>query len=154
MLHPGNLQKAAGSTHPKKRVGRGEGSGHGGTSCRGANGQKSRSGAKIRRGFEGGQMPMNRRLPKFGFTNLTRKEYQEVNVQTLQTLIKEGKIQAGSLIDAKVLYDLKVIRKRNIPFKVLGRGEIISVINIQTDKITKFAEEKIKNAGGSVTING
>jgi large subunit ribosomal protein L15 len=154
MLHPGNLFKAAGSTHSKKRIGRGEGSGHGGTSCRGYNGQKSRSGATIRVGFEGGQMPMNRRLPKFGFTNRSRKEYQEVNIQTLLTLLKDGKIKANTTIDAKLLYDLGVIRKRNVPVKVLGRGDISVALSIQTDKITKQAELKIKNAGGSVTING
>jgi large subunit ribosomal protein L15 len=148
------MYKAAGSTHPKKRVGRGEGSGHGGTACRGANGQKSRSGATIRIGFEGGQMPMNRRLPKFGFTNNNRKEYQEVNVQTLQTLIKSGKIGENTLINHKLLYDLKIIRKKNSPIKVLGRGDLNVAINIHTDKITKQAEVKIKNAGGNVTING
>ena len=92
MKHPGNLKKAAGATHRNKRVGRGAGSGHGGTSGRGANGQKSRAGSTVRVGFEGGQMPMNRRLPKFGFTNRFRVDYQEVNICRLEELVAQNKI--------------------------------------------------------------
>jgi large subunit ribosomal protein L15 len=154
MKHPGNIQKAAGATHSKKRIGRGAGSGHGGTSTRGYNGQKSRAGSHIRIGFEGGQMPMNRRLPKFGFTNHFRVDYQEVNVGRLQELINLNKINSGSAIDAELLYSLGVIRKRHIPYKVLGNGEIKVAITISADGFTHSAEEKIKAAGGTVKLNG
>ncbi len=152
MKHPGNLKKSAGATHKDKRVGRGAGSGHGGTAGKGANGQKSRSGAKIRPGFEGGQMPMNRRLPKFGFTNRFRIEYQEVNVGRLQELVTQNKINASNTINAELLYSVSVLRKKNMPYKVLGNGELKSALTIEADKVTKSADEKIKAAGGSVII--
>jgi large subunit ribosomal protein L15 len=152
MKHPGNLKKAAGATRKNKRVGRGAGSGHGGTSGKGANGQKSRSGTRVRVGFEGGQMPMNRRLPKFGFTNRFRIDYQEVNVGRLQELVTQGKVNATESIDADLLYSLGVLRKKTIPYKVLGNGEIATALKIVTDKATKSATEKIKAAGGTVTL--
>ena len=152
MKHPGNLKKSAGATHSNKRVGRGAGSGHGGTAGRGANGQKSRAGAKIRIGFEGGQMPMNRRLPKFGFTNRFRTEYQEVNVGRLQELVTQNKIKPSNTINAEFLYSIGVLRKKSVPYKVLGNGELKSALKIIADKVTKSADEKIKAAGGSVTI--
>ena len=153
MKHPGNLKKAAGATRKNKRVGRGAGSGHGGTAGKGANGQKARSGTRVRVGFEGGQMPMNRRLPKFGFTNRFRLEYQEVNVGRLQELVLQNKINTSNTINAELLYSLGVLRKKSIPYKVLGNGELKSALIIIADKVTKSAEEKIKAAGGSITIN-
>ena len=151
MIHPGNLKKSAGATHKNKRVGRGAGSGHGGTAGRGANGQKSRAGAKIRVGFEGGQMPMNRRLPKFGFTNRFRIDYQEVNVGRLQELVTQNKINTSNTIDAELLYSVGVLRKKGVPYKVLGNGDIKSALIIVADKVTKSADEKIKAAGGTIT---
>ena len=150
MKHPGNLKKSAGATHKNKRVGRGAGSGHGGTSGKGANGQKSRSGTTVRIGFEGGQMPMNRRLPKFGFTNRFRIDYQEVNVGRLQELITQNKITTSNTIDAELLYSVGVLRKKNMPYKVLGNGELKFAITIVADKVTKSADEKIKSAGGTI----
>ena len=152
MKHPGNLKKAAGATHKPKRVGRGAGSGHGGTAGKGSNGQKARSGTRVRIGFEGGQMPMNRRLPKFGFTNRFRIEYQEVNVGRLQELITQNRINASNTINAELLYSLGVLRKKNVPYKVLGNGEVKSAFTIIADKFTKSADEKIKAAGGSIAI--
>ena len=152
MKHIGNLAKAAGATHSKKRVGRGEGSGRGGTSTRGHNGQKSRSGASIRPGFEGGQMPMNRRLPKFGFRNRFRVEYQTVNIGRIQELIDARNISTD--INASVLYENGVLRKRTMPFKVLGNGELNVAINITADGVTGSAKEQIEKLGGKVVING
>jgi len=154
MKHLGNISKAAGATHAKKRIGRGPGSGHGGTATRGHNGQKSRAGAKIRPGFEGGQMPMNRRLPKFGFTNRFRVDYQEVNVCRLQELVESNKLNASSNVDMQLLYELGVLRKKNVPLKVLGNGEIKTALNITADKFSKIAQQKIEAVGGSVRING
>ena len=154
MKHLGNINKAVGATHSKKRIGRGPGSGHGGTSTRGHNGQKSRAGATIRAGFEGGQMPMNRRLPKFGFTNKFRVDYQEVNVSRLQELAEKNKFRGSSNVDANLLYELGVLRKKNIPFKVLGNGDIKTALNIVADKFSKIAQEKIEAAGGTIKING
>ena len=153
MKHIGNLKKAYGSTHSKKRVGRGEGSGHGGTATRGCNGQKSRSGSAIRPGFEGGQMPINRRLPKFGFRNRFRVEFQDLNVGKIQDLIN-NKVISDTTLNREVLYGLGVLRKINIPLKVLGNGELTSSINITADRFTASAKEKIEKAGGTVTING
>ena len=153
MKHPGNLKKSAGATHSKKRVGRGAGSGHGGTAGKGNNGQKARAGTTVRIGFEGGQMPMNRRLPKFGFTNRFRIEYQEVNVGRLQELVTQNKINTSNTINAEMLRSLGVLRKKDVPFKVLGNGEIKSALTIIADKVTKSASEKIKAAGGSITTD-
>lgn len=152
MKHIGNLVKANGATHSKKRVGRGAGSGHGGTSTRGQNGQKSRAGASIRAGFEGGQMPMNRRLPKFGFKNRFRTEYQTINVGKIQELIDSKNI--GTTIDAVLLYESGVLRKKTMPFKVLGNGDLSVAINIVADGFTDSAREKIEKLGGKVVING
>ncbi len=152
MKHIGNLRKAAGSTHSKKRVGRGQGSGYGGTATRGANGQKSRAGAKIRSAFEGGQMPMNRRLPKFGFTNRFRVEYQEVNVGKIQEFIDNKNID--TVFDVATLFKVGLINKKNMPVKILGNGELKSSINITADKFTASAREKIEKVGGTVVING
>lgn len=152
MKHIGNLFKAEGSTHSKKRIGRGPGSGHGGTSTRGHKGQKSRSGAKIPRFFEGGQMPMNRRLPKFGFDNPFRVDYQTVNVGTLQELADNNKIQ--NKVDFNILMELGVISKSRMPLKILGNGELKASLEVVADKFSNSAKEKIESAGGKAVNNG
>jgi len=152
MKHIGNLKKAEGSTHKKKRIGRGPGSGHGGTSTRGHKGQKSRSGAKIPRYFEGGQMPLNRRLPKFGFTNPFRVEYQVINVGTLQKLLDDKRIQ--DKVSFEELFQLGVISKARMPLKILGSGEIQSSIEISAHAFSESAKQKIESAGGKAITNG
>lgn len=151
MKHIGNLSYATGAVSKKKRIARGTGSGHGGTATRGHKGQKSRSGAKIRPGFEGGQMPMNRRLPKFGFHNPFRTEYQSVNVGTLQILADNNKID--STVDFDTLYNLGIINNKRKPLKILGNGEINIALNIIAHGFSQSAKEKIETAGGTVTIN-
>lgn len=153
MKHIGNLIKPKGSTHSKKRVGRGEGSGHGGTSGKGHKGQKSRSGATIRIGFEGGQMPINRRVPKFGFHNRFSLKYSVVNLDQLQQLINENKLDAKN-IDKTALIAIGVINKKRIPLKVLGDGQLTVAANITADKFSSTAKEKIEKAGGAVNLNG
>lgn len=153
--HIGNLKYAIGAKASKKRVGRGPGSGHGKTATRGYNGQKSRAGASIRPGFEGGQMPINRRLPKFGFNNRFRVDYQEVNIGYIQKLI-DGNIIPNTVkeINAELLFNLGVLRKKNLPYKILGDGELNIAINVVADAFTKTAQTKIQSVGGSVKING
>lgn len=153
MKHIGNLIKPKGSTHSKKRVGRGEGSGHGGTSGKGHKGQKSRSGATIRIGFEGGQMPINRRVPKFGFHNRFSLKYSVVNLDQLQQLINENKLDPKN-IDKTALIAIGVINKKRIPLKVLGDGQITVAATITADKFSSTAKEKIEKAGGAVNLNG
>ena len=148
----GNIKKASGSTHSKKRIGRGAGSGHGGTATRGHNGQKARSGSTVRIGFEGGQMPMNRRLPKFGFTNRFRIDYQEINVGRLSELLEKGKIKSKQ-IDATLLFELGILRKKNIPYKVLGNGDIKTAVNITADGFSQSAKTKIEAVGGTIKTN-
>lgn len=152
MKHIGNLNKADGATHKKKRIGRGAGSGHGGTATRGHKGQKSRSGAKIPRYFEGGQMPLNRRLPKFGFTNPFRVEYQILNVGTLQQLIDEKRIT--NTVDFEQLYALGIISKGRVPLKILGNGELTSAIEVTAHAFSQSAMTKIESAGGKAITNG
>lgn len=140
-----NIQPAKGSTHNSKRVGRGQGSGKGGTSTKGHKGQKSRSGYSQKIGFEGGQMPLQRRLPKFGFNNVNKKEYQVVNLDTIQNLIDTKNVSGE--ITKEVLIQNGLISK-NSPVKILGRGELKSGVSISADKFTKSAEELIAKAGG------
>lgn len=152
MKHIGNLKYSDGAKKNKKRIARGPGSGHGGTSTRGHKGQKSRSGAKVRRGFEGGQMPMNRRLPKFGFTNRFKKDYQIVNIYKLQELIDNNIIE-DSIINPDILFSVGVIKKLDIPVKILGNGDLSKALNVTAHLFSKAAKEKIESAGGSVAIN-
>ncbi|GAB5465768.1 MAG: 50S ribosomal protein L15 [Candidatus Kapaibacteriales bacterium] len=152
MKHVGNISPASGSKHSKKRIGRGPGSGHGGTSTRGHKGQKSRSGTTISPYFEGGQMPLNRRVPKFGFTNINRKEYSVVNVSDLQKLVDDGK--ASNEINTEILLDFGLVKSKKNPVKILGDGEISASLNVTADKFTGSAKEKIENAGGTVNTNG
>ena len=152
MKHIGNLKYAEGSRQKKKRIGRGQGSGHGGTSTRGHKGQQSRSGYSRKFGFEGGQMPINRRLPKYGFNNPTRVEYQVVNVGRLQELADNDKLKDNK-VDFDILFDLGVLRKRTMPLKILGNGELKSSLNVEAHNFTESAKKKIETAGGTVSIH-
>lgn len=152
MKHIGNLQYAEGSRQKKKRIGRGQGSGHGGTSTRGHKGQQSRSGYSRRFGFEGGQMPINRRLPKFGFHNHFRVEYQVVNVSKLQELADNNKFE-DKKVSFEILFDMGVISKRNKPLKILGNGELKASLNVEAHNFTQSAKTKIETAGGTVSIH-
>lgn len=140
-----NIQPAAGSTFNSKRIGRGQGSGKGGTSTKGHKGQKARAGYSQKIGFEGGQMPLQRRLPKFGFKNVNRKEFRGINLDTIQTLI-ENKSIIGD-ITKEVLVANGIVSKNEL-VKIMGRGELKSAVSISADKFTKSAEELIAKAGG------
>ena len=144
-----NIQPAKGSTHNSKRVGRGQGSGKGGTSTKGHKGQKSRSGYSEKIGFEGGQMPLQRRLPKFGFKNVNKKEYKGINLDTIQTLIENKNISGE--ITKDVLIANGLVSKNDL-VKILGRGDIRTAISISADKFTKSAEELISKVGGKAII--
>ncbi len=153
MKHIGNLSAAAGSVKKSKRIGRGQGSGHGGTSTRGHKGGQSRSGHKNKSGFEGGQMPLVRRLPKFGFTNPFRVEYQVVNLSTIQNLVDSGRIQANA-VTIETLRASGAIGSAGQPVKILGNGEITSVIHVQADSYSASAKAKIESLGGTALTNG
>jgi large subunit ribosomal protein L15 len=141
-----NLQPAEGSTHNQnKRLGRGEGSGKGGTSARGHKGAKSRSGYSKKIGFEGGQMPLQRRVPKFGFTNVNRKEYQGVNLDALQLLVDNGIVT--DTVDFAVLVANRLATKNEL-VKVLGRGELKTKLTVTAHKFTATAKAAIEAAGG------
>ncbi len=140
-----NLQPAKGSVKTGKRIGRGQGSGRGGTATRGHKGQKSRSGYSRKIGFEGGQMPLQRRVPKFGFTNINRKEYQGINLDKLQQLVDDGKIKDTVNID--VLIENRLARKNDL-IKILGRGELKAKLNVSVHKYTATAKAAIEKAGG------
>jgi large subunit ribosomal protein L15 len=139
----GHLQYAEGSKKNTKRIGRGMGSGHGKTSCRGHKGQKARSGSKHRAWFEGGQMPLQRRVPKRGFFNIYRKEYQVVNVGDLKRI-------AGEKATPESLFEANLIRNRVEPLKILGNGEISIAIEVSAHAFSKSAVQKIEAAGGKV----
>ncbi len=141
-----SLKPAKGATKNRKRRGRGEGSGLAVTAGRGHKGYRSRGGSKKRSWFEGGQMPLQRRVPKFGFTNINQVVYQVVNVSDLE------KLKGLDLINKDVLYERRLIRKKRLPVKVLGNGEISQKVNLEVNAISKSAREKIDKAGGSVTL--
>jgi len=143
-----NLKPAAGSTHREKRIGRGEGSGHGGTSTRGHKGAKSRSGYKRKIGFEGGQMPLQRRVPKFGFTNPNRVEYKGINLDSIQKLVDDKRIKDTVTIEDLVSNGL--VGKKDL-VKVLGRGELKAKLNVTAHKFSKTAAAAIEANGGTVT---
>ena len=145
-----NLQPAKGATHSRKRVGRGEGSGHGGTSTRGHNGAQSRSGYSRKIGFEGGQMPLQRRVPKFGFTNPNRVEYKGINLDTLQMLVDSKKMK--STIVFQDLIDNGLVGKKEL-VKILGRGELSVKLDITAHAFSKSAVAAIEAKGGSATIS-
>lgn len=138
------LRPASGATHNSKRLGRGQGSGKGGTSAKGHKGQKSRSGYSAKIGFEGGQMPLQRRLPKFGFTNINRKEYRAINIDTLQMLADTKNITE---ITQDVLVENGLAKRTEI-VKIMGRGELKANVSVSAHKFTKSAEEAIAKAGG------
>jgi large subunit ribosomal protein L15 len=142
-----NLKPAEGAVKKVKRIGRGQGSGHGGTSTRGHKGAKSRSGYKTKIGFEGGQMPLQRRVPKFGFKNINRVEYKGVNLSTIQYLIDNKNV---SEINFDVLKENGII-SRNDLFKILGNGELKSKINILAHKFSATAKAAIESQGGTCT---
>ena len=139
-----NIRPAAGSTHSTKRIGRGQGSGKGGTAGKGHNGQQARAGYSQKIGFEGGQMPLQRRLPKFGFTNVNRKEYRAINIDTLQILADTKNITEFT---KEVLVENGLAKKNEI-VKIMGRGELKSGVSVSANKFTKTAEEAIAKAGG------
>ena len=143
-----NLKPAAGSTHSRRRTGRGPGSGLGGTSTRGHKGAKARSGYKKKIGFEGGQMPLQRRVPKSGFKNINHKEYFAVNLATLQKLAEEQnltKIGIAELKAAGIFSGQKLV-------KILGNGELKAKLDVEAHAFSKTAEEAIKAVGGNTTI--
>ena len=142
------LTPAAGSTHSRRRIGRGPGSGLGGTSTRGHKGAKARSGYKKKSGFEGGQMPLQRRIPKAGFKNVNHKEYFAVNLSTLQALAEAKSLTKITIVDLKAagLTNGKEL------VKVLGNGELKAKIDVEANAFSKSAEEAIKAVGGSATI--
>ncbi|MDT0295503.1 50S ribosomal protein L15 [Mesonia ostreae] len=141
-----NLKPATGSVrNNSKRIGRGEGSGKGGTSTRGHKGAKSRSGYSKKIGFEGGQMPLQRRVPKFGFTNINRKEYQGINLDTLQKLVDDGQITDS--VDFETLVENRLARKNEL-VKILGRGELKAKLKISAHKFTATAQKAVEAAGG------
>lgn len=144
-----NLKYAKGSRKKRKRVGRGEGSGHGGTATRGMNGQMSRSGAKKKAWFEGGQMPLQRRIPKYGFTSRSKMEYQIVNLDTLQKYVDEQRITA-EVVNPEFLKKVGLITTLKQPVKILGNGEIKSKLQFEVNSFSKSAKEKIENAGGTI----
>ena len=146
-----NLQPAEGSVHNQnKRVGRGQGSGKGGTSTRGHKGAKSRSGYSKKIGFEGGQMPLQRRVPKFGFKNINRVEYQGVNLDTLQLLVDNGLVT--DTVDFNVLVENRLATKNSL-VKILGRGELKTKLKVSAHKFTASAKAAIEAAGGeAVTL--
>ncbi|MBR4381733.1 MAG: 50S ribosomal protein L15 [Bacteroidaceae bacterium] len=143
-----NLKPAAGSTHSRRRIGRGPGSGLGGTSTRGHKGAKARSGYKKKIGFEGGQMPLQRRVPKFGFKNINHKEYFAVNLSTLQKLAERKnleKIGIAELVDAGLTNGKELV-------KILANGELKAKVTVEANAFSKAAEEAIKNAGGEAVV--
>ena len=141
-----NLKPAEGSVQREgKRVGRGQGSGKAGTSGRGHKGAKSRSGYSRKIGFEGGQMPLQRRVPKFGFTNINRKEYQGINLDTLQAYFEAGKI--SEVVDFDTLVANRLATKNEL-VKILGRGELKAKLKVSAHKFTATAKQAIEAAGG------
>lgn len=140
------LKKAEGSTRDRKRRGRGTATGQGKTGGRGMNGQKSRSGGGVRLGFEGGQMPLYRRLPKRGFTNHFAIVYSEVNVQDL------NRFEDGAVVDQQALLDCGLVKKLNDGVKVLGNGELEKKLTVKAAKFSKSAAEKIEAAGGKAEV--
>lgn len=146
MLTLANLSPKAGSTKQPKRVGRGPGSGHGKTAGRGHKGYKSRSGSGVKPGFEGGQMPLQRRLPKRGFNNIFRKEYALVSLSQLDSFEGDDVITAEALVEAGLV-------KKGRLVKVLANGEITKAVKIKVDKVSKGAQSKIEAAGGTVVVD-
>ena len=146
MLSINTLKPARGANRKNKRVGRGMGSGHGKTAARGYKGQLSRSGSSMRPGFEGGQMPLHRRLPKRGFNNIFRKEYLSINLEKL------AGFEAGSTVDPEILKSQGLIKNVRDGLKVLGVGELQRALHVRAHKFSKSAAEKIQKAGGTIEV--
>jgi large subunit ribosomal protein L15 len=140
-----NLKPAEGSTKKEKRIGRGQGSGHGGTSTRGHKGAKSRSGYSRKIGFEGGQMPLQRRLPKYGFNNMNRVEYKGINLSTIQALAEKKDLKD---IDIKALVDAGLASKSDL-VKILGKGELKTKLNVTAHAFSKSAQAAIESLKGT-----
>jgi large subunit ribosomal protein L15 len=141
-----DIKAAKGATKKSKRVGCGPGSGHGRYSTRGCKGQKARSGGGIPAWFEGGQMPLQRRVPKRGFVNVFKNRYQVVNLDSL------GAFAAGTKINRGVLVEAGLVRKASDPVKILGRGALSVALDIEVDAVSRTAAESIRNAGGTITL--
>ena len=139
------------ATKNRKRIGRGIGSGTGKTSGQGHKGQKARSGVAIK-GFEGGQMPIHRRLPKRGFTNIFRTTYTEINIDKIESLIKDKKIDPANIINAEQLFKVGLIKKMDEKIKLLGKGELLSKINIEVSASSVSAKAHVEKIGGTVLI--
>jgi len=144
MLNLSNLSPAPGSRKQKKRIGRGPGSGHGKTAGKGHKGAKARSGGGVKMGFEGGQMPLQRRLPKRGFNNIFKKQYAIVNLRDL------ARFEAGSKVDRQALLDAGLIGAKDTSVKLLGNGEIDKALTIAVDKVSRSARQKIEAASGAI----
>jgi large subunit ribosomal protein L15 len=140
------LKPAAGSRTPRRRVGRGLGSGMGKTSTRGHKGQWSRAGGGVRPGFEGGQMPITRRMPKVGFTNIFKKEFSLVNVKFLECF------EAGTEVTPELMYQEGLVKKLQLPVKILGDGELTKALTVKAHKFSATAAEKIEKAGGKAEV--
>ena len=143
-----NLKPAKGSVKSKKRIARGQGSGHGGTATRGHKGQKSRSGYSKKVGFEGGQMPLQRRVPKFGFKNVNRIDYKGINLDTIQALVDAKRIKDE--VTFEILLANGLVRKNEL-VKILGRGALTAKLNITAHKFTATAQAAIEASGGTAT---
>ncbi len=143
-MNLGSLKPPEGSVKKRKRVGRGNGSGHGGTSCKGHKGQNARSGGKVRSGFEGGQMPLSRRLPKRGFRNPFKKTIISINIDQLR------KFPEGAVIDEEAIIYAGVVKHKKDGIKVLGRGNINYPVSLKMKMISRGARAKIEAAGGSI----
>jgi len=143
-MNLGSLKPPAGSRKKRKRVGRGDGSGHGGTSCKGAKGQKARSGGGVGHGFEGGQMPLARRLPKRGFRNTFRKEIIAVNIEQLK------RFPEGSVIDEDSLLQAGLVKRKGDGIKILGKGDLGHPLSLKVRRVSRSARSKIEAAGGSI----
>jgi large subunit ribosomal protein L15 len=143
-----NLKPAKGATHKRKRVGRGPGSGHGKTACRGNKGQRSRSGHSLKIGFEGGQMPLHRRLPKRGFTNIFRKEFAIINLNQLSDF------KAGSTVTPEELIRKGLIKRSVHGVKILAEGDLKAALTVRAHKFSSLAAKKIQAAGGTVEVIG
>jgi large subunit ribosomal protein L15 len=143
-----NLKYASGSRKNRKRIGRGEGSGHGGTATKGMNGQMSRSGANHKAWFEGGQMPLQRRIPKFGFTNIFKIYSQVVNID----LLEKNAAKLNGVVNPQSLKDAGLISSVKQPVKILGTGKLKSVFHVKVNAISQSAKEKIEAVGGSIKL--
>lgn len=141
------IRPSEGSVKKRKRVGRGPGSGHGKTACRGMNGQRSRSGCKLRAGFEGGQMPIQRRLPKRGFTNIFKKRFEIVNIEKLEKIF-----ESGATIDKRALKEANLIDDINSLVKILGKGKLTKSFTVIADAFSESAKEAILKANGKVEM--